>query len=277
MLQERSKKLRKSVYEIDENIKNTLPAKNTIDNLDAEIKYCQDLVKAIEKNDVIAAYPKVMEKLNMLNETLEDDIHHIQACADADARIGHKSVDTSFFGYKTHIAMTEERIITAATITTGEKNDGKELETLITKSQKAGIKVKTIIGDSAYSEKGNIEFANRNNIKLVAKLNPSVTQGFRKKEDEFQFNKDAGMYVWKAPHPQPHCGNGGNGGGNHRGNLAEGVRMLLHNGRNGAGLCRGYPFGRGAADGRACCETGNGCTRVFSDRGCRDCGEISRV
>ena len=37
------------------------------------------------------------------------------------------------------------------------------------------------------------------------------------------------------------------------------------------------PFGRGAADGRACCETGNGCTRVFSDRGCRDCGEISRV
>lgn len=118
----------------------------------------------------------------MLNETLEDDIHHIQACADADARIGHKSVDTSFFGYKTHIAMTEERIITAATITTGEKNDGKELETLITKSQKAGIKVKTIIGDSAYSEKGNIEFANRNNIKLVAKLNPSVTQGFRKKK-----------------------------------------------------------------------------------------------
>lgn len=93
--------------------------------------------------------------------------------------------------------MTEERIITAATITTGEKNDGKELETLITKSQKAGIKVKTIIGDSAYSEKGNIEFANRNNIKLVAKLNPSVTQGFRKKEDEFQFNKDAGMYVKK--------------------------------------------------------------------------------
>lgn len=54
----------------------------------------------------------------MLNETLEDDIHHIQACADADVRIGHKSVDTSFFGYKTHIAMTEERIITAATITT---------------------------------------------------------------------------------------------------------------------------------------------------------------
>lgn len=30
-----------------------------------------------------------------------------------DAKVGHKTADTSFFGYKTHIAMTPERIITA--------------------------------------------------------------------------------------------------------------------------------------------------------------------
>ncbi|SIT07619.1 hypothetical protein SAMN05421787_1148 [Virgibacillus pantothenticus] len=35
---------------------------------------------------------------------------------------------------------------------------------------------------------------------LVAKLNPAITQGYRKKEDEFEFNKDAGMYVCKAGH-----------------------------------------------------------------------------
>ena len=96
--------------------------------------------------------------------------------------------------------MTEERIITAATITTGEKNDGKELQTLVEKSIQSGVKVDTIIGDTAYSEKGNIKYSNENNIKLVAKLNPSVTQGFRKKEDEFEFNKDAGMYVCKEGH-----------------------------------------------------------------------------
>ncbi|MVX67431.1 IS1182 family transposase [Clostridium chromiireducens] len=200
VLQECSKRLRKCIYEIDENIKNTLPEKNTVDDLKAEIKYCQELVKTIEKNEVIASYPKVREKLNILNETIDDDIYHIQAYADADARIGHKSADSSFFGYKTHIAMTEERIITAATITTGEKNDGKELKSLITKSQEAGIQVETVIGDTAYSEKGNIKFTTENNIKLVAKLNPSVTQGFRKNEDEFQFNKDAGMYVCKEGH-----------------------------------------------------------------------------
>ena len=38
--------------------------------------------------------------------------------------------DSSFFGYKTHIAVTQKRIITATTITTGEKSDGKELEAL---------------------------------------------------------------------------------------------------------------------------------------------------
>ena len=143
---------------------------------------------------------KLMHKSSILNEILEDDIYHMQASADADAKVGHKSADSSFFGYKTHIAMTEERIITAATITTGEKNDGKELEKLITKSKEAGVEIETVIGDAAYSERGNIKFTNKNNIKLVAKLNPSITQGCRKKENEFQFNKDAGMYVCKEGH-----------------------------------------------------------------------------
>jgi len=200
ILQDHSKKLRKSVYEIDQTMRDKFPTKNTVDELKSEIQYCKDLVEVIKKNDIIASYPKVKEKTNFLEEILEDDIEHMQISEDEDAKVGHKTVDTSFFGYKTHIAMTEERIITAATITTGEKNDGKELETLLTKSKEAGIVVKTIIGDAAYSEKGNIELADKNNIMLVAKLNPSVTQGFRKKEDEFQFNKDAGMYVCKAGH-----------------------------------------------------------------------------
>src|SRR5690606_14022594 len=111
-----------------------------------------------------------------------------------------KSADHSFFGYKTHLAMTEERIITAAVITTGEKSDGKYLPELIEKSKAAGLKVDTVIGDATYSEKGNIELTKSQNIALVSKLNPSVTQGNRSKEDEFEFNKDAGMYVCKAGH-----------------------------------------------------------------------------
>src|SRR5690606_40566538 len=113
----------------------------------------------------------------------EDDIEHLQISEDQDAKIGHKSADTAFFGFKTHLAMSEERIVTAAAVTSGEKNDGKQLETLIEKSKKAGIDVETVIGDAAYSEKGNIEYTEKNEIKLVAKLNPSpITVSTRSEE-----------------------------------------------------------------------------------------------
>lgn len=200
ILMDRSKKLRKVIYTIDENMKNKFPTKNSTDILEDEINYCQKLIDVIEKEDTLTQYPKVKEQLNLLKETVSDDIEHLQISEDQDAKVGHKTADSSFFGYKTHIAMSEERIITAATITTGEKSDGKELEALIENSIKAGIDVENVIGDAAYSEKRNIEYTIENEIKLVAKLNPSVTQGFRKKEDEYEFNKDAGMYVCKAGH-----------------------------------------------------------------------------
>ena len=38
-------------------------------------------------------------------------MEHLETSKDEDAKTGHKTADTSFWGYKTHIAMTEERII----------------------------------------------------------------------------------------------------------------------------------------------------------------------
>src|SRR5699024_11840383 len=93
----------------------------------------------------------------------------------------------------------KENSVTAAKENTDEKNYGKKLETLIEKSKEDGMEVNTVIGEAAYSEKGNIEYTNKNEVELVAKLNP-ITQGTRTKEDEFEFNKDAGMYVCKAGH-----------------------------------------------------------------------------
>lgn len=199
-LQECSKRLRKTIYEMDETIKEILPPKNIEDCLEKEIKYCTDLIEIVRKTKHICHYPKVSEKLNLLEEMVQDDVEHLRRSKDTDAKVGHKTEDSSFFGYKTHIAMTEERIITAATITTGERNDGKELNKLYYKSKDTGLEIDTIIGDAAYSEKGNIELVKEEKINLVAKLNPSVTQGCRKKEDEFQYNKDAGMYVCHAGH-----------------------------------------------------------------------------
>jgi hypothetical protein len=200
VLMDRSKKVRKAIYQIDESMKEKFPPKNTKDELEDEIEYTQKLINIIEKEEKLLQYPKVKEQLNLLKETVQDDIEHLDGSKDQDARIGHKTADSSFFGYKTHLAMTEERIITAAVVTTGEKSDGKFLTELVEKSQEAGLVVDTVIGDTAYSEKDNIQYAKENDIQLVSKLNPQITQGGRAKEDEFEFNKDAGMYVCKAGH-----------------------------------------------------------------------------
>lgn len=199
-LQEQTKKLRRTVYEMDETMKEKFPNKNMEDSLEKELEYCKQLLSVIKDNEDVCSYPKVQEKLNLLEESVNDDLEHLETSKDNDAKIGHKTADTSFFGYKTHIAMTEERIITAATITSGEKIDGKELPALIRKSRATGMKVETVIGDKAYSSKENIDAAKDNHYELISRLNSIVTQGNRTKPDEFEFNKDAGMYQCTAGH-----------------------------------------------------------------------------
>lgn len=193
-----AKELRKSVYKIDETMHEKMPKKREATGLlEDQIDYTKELLKIL-KNDIrFEILPGIKEQINFLEETVNDTEIEIEYSKDKDAKIGHKTADTSFFGYKTHIAMTPERIITAATITSGEKHDGKELITLVEKSQANGIEIEAVIGDGAYSEKDNINYCDNNNIKLVSKLSKVVTHGKRKTE-EFEYNKDAGMYICKA-------------------------------------------------------------------------------
>lgn len=200
VLRERSKLLRKTIYTFDDQFKERMPQKNTENDLEKELVYCKELEKRIENEPSISSIPAVKEKLNLLKETVEDTQENLTLSKDTDAKIGHKSAESSFFGYKTHLAMTEERIITAAVVTSGEKGDGPELPKLLEISQENGIDVDTIIGDAAYSGKENLKITSEQNIKVVAKLNPSITQGNRKDADKFDYNKDADRFVCPAGH-----------------------------------------------------------------------------
>lgn len=196
-----AKELRKSVYKIDETMHDKMPKKRESTGLlEDQIEYTKELLSLLKEDARFTTIPNINEKINMLEETMSDTEYEIEYSKDKDAKVGHKTADTSFFGYKTHIAMTPERIITAVTITTGEKHDGKELKKLVKKSQSNGIKVEAVIGDGAYSEKENIEYCEENNIKLASKLSKNVTHGNRKKDNSFEYNKDAEMYVCKAGH-----------------------------------------------------------------------------
>ena len=200
VLQNKSKDLRKSVYKIDESLKNKMPKKPNNGILEDEIEYTKKLISVIRKEEKVIFYPSIKEKLDLLEEIVEDDIYQLKLSKDNDAKVGHKTADTAFFGYKTHIAMSEERIITGAVVTTGEKTDGKQLEELVLKSRNAGMVVEEIIGDGAYSEKDNILFANDEKIKLISKLSKTVTHGNRINKLPFEFNKDASMYVCPQGH-----------------------------------------------------------------------------
>lgn len=200
VLKERSKRLRKSIYDVDENLKELLPQKNMDNDLEHELAYCSKLIEHLSGQETLLAYPMIGEKFNVLKEALEDTFERYTVSKDQDARVGHKSKDSSFFGYKTHIAMTEERIITSAIVTSGEKGDGPLLQALIEDSIKNGLEVETVIGDGAYSGKDNLIYAKRENIKIVAKLNYTIAQGKRKDEDKFDYNKDADRFVCPAGH-----------------------------------------------------------------------------
>src|SRR5690606_38607690 len=105
VLRERSKLLRKVIYAIDQDMKDRMPEKNASGELDKELDYCRELEKCIESDQALSLIPAVKEKLNLLKETMEDTQENYILSKDTDAKIGHKSVDSKFFGYKTHLAM----------------------------------------------------------------------------------------------------------------------------------------------------------------------------
>ena len=196
----RSKQLRKVLYDTQEGIKDILPTKNTDDNLEHELAYTQSLLDKVSEDKILIHIPKIQERLNLLKETLEDIQDHYTTSKDKDARVGHKTRDDHFFGYKSHIAMTPERIITAATITSGERGDGPQLPELVEKSRQNGIEVDTVIGDTAYSGDSNLKKAKEEGYRIVAKVNPSISQGSRSESEQWEYNKDAGMYICPAGH-----------------------------------------------------------------------------
>ena len=198
-LRKRSAALRKSLYGFDEKIKAQLPEKYEGTDLEKEMEYVNRLIEKV-KTIPFVQLPVVYEKLNFLAEAIDDIKDHYTTSTDSDARIGHKTADTEFFGYKTHIALTEEGLISAATITSGEKPDGPELPNLIDKSRENGIDVDTVIGDGAYSDKKNLDNAEDKHIKIVAKLKPNVAAEPGAVQEGFVYNKDAEMYTCPAGH-----------------------------------------------------------------------------
>jgi transposase len=59
ILQDRSRKLRKAIYKVNESLKEKFPTKNTSDVLKEELAYCQELIDVIEAEGGVCELPKI--------------------------------------------------------------------------------------------------------------------------------------------------------------------------------------------------------------------------
>lgn len=74
------------------------------------------------------------------------------------------------------------------------------------KARKAGLEVETVIGDTAYSSKQNLELAQSKEntdmgFELISRLHPVISNTDKEEGiNGFTYNKDAGMFVCPAGH-----------------------------------------------------------------------------
>ena len=193
VLRELSKNLRKEIYQTEPELKEVFPTKpDETATLEEEIEYTKKLVEAIQNKMTEKTDKKIQKKLEKVENMLKDEkIKKIQSAVDIDAKKGYKSEENDFFGYKNHIAMTPERIVTAIEVTSGEAPDGKYLPKLVEKTKKTGVDVKEVIGDKAYSGKDNLEYGENNDIKIISRINNVITNSQKKEDDGFEYIKDA--------------------------------------------------------------------------------------
>ena len=193
ILRDMTKELRKEIYRTQGELHVLFPQKPEIeDDITEQIEYAKHLLTALENIDFESE--KAAKQFKKICETLDNPkLRELQNENDEDAKVGHKSEDDAFFGYKNNISVTEEGIITAATVTNGTNADGNELPELIEKSRNNGLEVESVIGDKAYSSLKNLEYGEENDVEIISELKKNV--GAKEYSSKFvNFNKDADTY-----------------------------------------------------------------------------------
>ena len=199
-LQKQAKILRKVVYvaseQTKEKVKEGMPKKYEGSDLEKQLDYVTSLLGYL-KEKKISKLPAVFEKMNLLEEMIGDVKDHFSVSVDKDARMGHKSADSGFYGYKGHLAVTPDRLVAAATMTSGEKADGPQLPELIQKAKENMPDLEEVVGDAAYSGQANLENAEKEGVTIIAKVN-GVLLTTKNERKGFTYNKDAHTMVCPA-------------------------------------------------------------------------------
>jgi transposase len=205
VLQDAAKRLFRAVIKKHPKLEKKLPKQPKLekDQPDADkvmLHYLAELGETVE-NLLPDHEGAITEKVEIAKQIVEDERllanKGVMSAIDPDARFGWKSNTKSFYGYKQHLAMTEEEIITAVEVTGGNEDDGKQLSKLVEDTIRTGVQVKKVTADTAYSGKDNLAALKSKEIQAVIPLNPIVHTGGLKQEG-FEYNKDADFVICPA-------------------------------------------------------------------------------
>ena len=176
VLRDLTRTLRNEIYKHEYDLSERFPEKPSIEaDLSEEIAYTYELLEKIQGGVEASDNAELKALYNRIKELLDSDrIRQIRSKDDEDARFGHKTPTSTFFGDKTHIAMSDDRIITGIDVTDGSRPDGEQLPNLLEKSKRNGVAVKEIVGDMAYVSDGNLSFCEEHNAELYARTNSAV-------------------------------------------------------------------------------------------------------
>lgn len=113
--------------------------------------YLEGIMAACEKRG--GAYTR--QTVDEARAVLKDEKFLVQkgirSLADKDARVGRKSRESTFYGYKMeYIMTTDERLITSVETKPGAYMDGGEFASLLERTKESGVEIKEVYGDKAY-------------------------------------------------------------------------------------------------------------------------------
>lgn len=165
------------------------------------IHFAEELLEALEVMfPHYAQIPAVAHIASRMKEEItEFKDHSYTSCVDREARVGHKSRQHSFFGYKSHILCdADSGIVIANSVTPGNGSDTTEGEKLAKDiCERPDIKVEQFLGDGAYSSQTMLELAEKNKFELIA--TPNSTLGTCKAFDHgFIYEKDSDSLLCPA-------------------------------------------------------------------------------
>jgi transposase len=178
--------------EIDTNIpdyKNIADHNQAKQTMKTYLERVMEQAASLGKGETAAAIAEAKEILSDERFILQKGL---RSFVDKDARVGNKSKTSQFFGYKDeYIMTTDERIITAVDVHSGEYVDGADFDALIEKTKEAGINVTEVYGDKAYFRKDILDTIKENKAEAFIPVSASA---YKVDEEKYSYNKDSDQW-----------------------------------------------------------------------------------